>query len=164
MARKKYQWVGVRLDQFVGCKSNLATNRQTRMIAQYDENFEICGYLNSMNRSGLDDELLKRAKQGLKSLSFFGLTEYQNQSFLLFEKMFNNSLRIEKPEAIANSGKRSSTKVSRYKSSPFTDSVLDSLDKKMLKKITYLNRLDLKLYSYAKKIFFKRLEYFDIKF
>jgi hypothetical protein len=77
-------WRGVSLDEFMECEWSLAVNRQTRMLADYDEEFSVCSYLNSSSMTrettGMDEVLLRRAKRALHSLSFFGIAEYQYYS------------------------------------------------------------------------------------
>jgi hypothetical protein len=166
--RDQYDWEGVTLRQFVGCGEwNLASNRQTRMLAEYDQEFNLCGYLASVNKTTLDNELLARAQRSLVSLSFFGLAEYQNYSMRLFEKMFNSTLKFNKPDEIVNPGKLAKELASvrmRHKTNLLTDSVIGVLSKRMLRKINYLNRLDLSLYGYAKSLFYQRLKHHGIEF
>ncbi|RNA01771.1 heparan-sulfate 6-O-sulfotransferase 2-like isoform X1 [Brachionus plicatilis] len=70
------------LEEFLSCKYNLAINRQTWMLS--DRSYE-CD-----KKSDL--ELLAEAKNNLKKLAFFGLTEYQFYSQKLFEEIFEKKL------------------------------------------------------------------------
>lgn len=137
-------WRGVSLDQFMECKWNLAGNRQTWLLAQYDSTFSMCQYLNSSGsvNETLDQELLSRAINGLHSLSFFGLTEYQIESKKLFEKQFDNKFEF-------------STNTAKFNTA--TERTLKGLDQATTSRINELNYLDIKLYEYAKGLFFKRL-------
>ncbi len=67
------------------------------MLAVYDSNFTACDYLVKSQKgwsekTTLDKELLQRAKRGLRSLTFFGLSERQIESRDLFEKTFQQTL------------------------------------------------------------------------
>ena len=82
----KKPWPNLTLSGFIFCKSNWANNRQTVMLA----NLESVG---CFDRNYLDKEereriILETAKKNLESFSFFGLTEYMNESCDLFERQF----------------------------------------------------------------------------
>ena len=68
-------WSGVTLDEFTRCRSNLAANRQTRMLAD----LALIGCYNSTLRPTpqTDAIMLASAKRNLAAMAFFGLTEYQ---------------------------------------------------------------------------------------
>ncbi|GBP90220.1 Heparan-sulfate 6-O-sulfotransferase 1-A [Eumeta japonica] len=71
-------WRGVTLEQFAGCPWNLASNRQTRMLAD----LALVGCYNGTLRhrtSDTDRVLLASAKRNLAAMAYFGLTEYQKQ-------------------------------------------------------------------------------------
>lgn len=68
-------WFGVDLDEFAGCKSNLAVNRQTRMLS--DLALVGCYNQSSMTPYERDRIMLASAKRNLKAMSYFGLTEFQ---------------------------------------------------------------------------------------
>lgn len=68
-------WLGVQLDQFTNCESNLATNRQTRMMS--DLALVGCYNRTSMPQLERDRIMLASAKRNLASMAYFGLTEYQ---------------------------------------------------------------------------------------
>ena len=79
-------WPNLTTSSFISCESNWANNRQTMMLA----NLEAVGcfdkkYLTKENR---DRIILESAKENLKSISFFGLTEYMKESYAIFEKQF----------------------------------------------------------------------------
>lgn len=148
-------WRSVSFEKFVSCPNNLATNRQTRMLADQSmlvngKALNICSLLSSDLKNKLDNvELLERAIQGLNSLSFFGLTEYQQESRDLFNAMFKDTFKF-------------SGRVGQNGGS--TDRTLKALSDKELKQVERLNQLDLKLYKYAEELFFKRLDAFGIKY
>lgn len=68
-------WVGVNLEEFMDCDSNLATNRQTRMLS--DLALIGCYNKSSMPAHDRDRIMLASAKRNLAAMSYFGLTEYQ---------------------------------------------------------------------------------------
>lgn len=68
-------WLGVQLDQFANCESNLATNRQTRMMS--DLALIGCYNRSSMPQLERDRIMLASAKRNLAAMAYFGLTEYQ---------------------------------------------------------------------------------------
>lgn len=68
-------WTGVNLDEFTGCDSNLATNRQTRMLS--DLALIGCYNKSSMPAHARDRVMLASAKRNLATMSYFALTEYQ---------------------------------------------------------------------------------------
>lgn len=68
-------WLGVGLDEFARCSSNLAMNRQTRMLSDL-------ALIGCYNRSAMpshdhDSIMLASAKRNLAAMSYFGLTEFQ---------------------------------------------------------------------------------------
>ncbi|MCL4131274.1 UNVERIFIED_CONTAM: hypothetical protein GTU68_023968, partial [Idotea baltica] len=68
-------WADVTLEDFVSCKSNLANNRQTRMLA--DLSLVNCYDTTSMKPEERDTILLASAKNNLHRMALFGLTEFQ---------------------------------------------------------------------------------------
>lgn len=68
-------WMGVSLEEFMNCDSNLATNRQTRMLS--DLALVGCYNKSSMPSHERDRIMLASAKRNLAAMSYFGLTEYQ---------------------------------------------------------------------------------------
>lgn len=71
-------WSGVSLDDFADCSSNLAANRQTRMLA--DLALVGCYNKSAMPPVERDRVMLASAKRNLAAMSYFGLTEYQKVS------------------------------------------------------------------------------------
>ncbi|XP_060585135.1 heparan-sulfate 6-O-sulfotransferase 1-like [Ruditapes philippinarum] len=78
-------WEGVTLNEFMACKDNLATNRQTRMLADLTKS----GCYKKNKTMDQDDLRLKSAIQNIEQMAFFGLTRYQRETQKLFEKKFN---------------------------------------------------------------------------
>lgn len=84
--------MGVSLEEFTGCDSNLATNRQTRMLS--DLALVGCYNKSSMPAHERDRIMLASAKRNLAAMSYFGLTEYQKASVILFTRVqFCTSLK-----------------------------------------------------------------------
>lgn len=73
--------MGVSFDEFSSCDSNLATNRQTRMMSD----LSLIGCYNKSSMPGHERNriMLASAKRNLAALSYFGLTEYQKVSVLI---------------------------------------------------------------------------------
>lgn len=70
-------WQGVSLAEFTQCKSNLAANRQTRMLAD----LALIGCYNStMQPKQAEAVMLASAKRNLAAMAFFGLTEFQDST------------------------------------------------------------------------------------
>uniref|UniRef100_A0A2C9GSU1 Heparan-sulfate 6-O-sulfotransferase n=1 Tax=Anopheles atroparvus TaxID=41427 RepID=A0A2C9GSU1_ANOAO len=133
-------WNGVALDEFAGCESNLAANRQTRMLAD----LALVGCYNKtyMPTAERDRIMLASAKRNLAAMSYFGLTEYQKISQYIFEETFN--LRFAIPFEQHN------TTVSTVTMHGLTPAQRARIDK--------LNALDIELYAFAKKLMFQRFE------
>lgn len=134
----------ITFEEFIGCPWNLAFNRQTRMLADLRR-------VNCYNTTGISTEkrgkvMLESAMRNLREMAFFGLTEYQEESQYLFEKTFG--LKFQDPFTQFNlSETTAGTKTPKFNSS-------------MLSQIKALNSLDLKLYEFARDLFFKRSKRF----
>ncbi|KAJ6635297.1 Heparan-sulfate 6-O-sulfotransferase 3-B, partial [Pseudolycoriella hygida] len=133
-------WFGVGLDEFSSCKSNLAINRQTRMLS--DLALVGCYNQSSMTPFERDRVMLASAKRNLAAMSYFGLTEFQKISQYVFEETFN--LRFALPFEQHNATVSSST--------------MNNLRPDQRRKIEELNALDTELYSFAKKLLLQRFE------
>ncbi|XP_044726642.1 heparan-sulfate 6-O-sulfotransferase 2 [Chrysoperla carnea] len=131
-------WIGVQLDEFMECGSNLAVNRQTRMLA--DLSLVGCYNTTYMPKAERDRVMLASAKRNLATMAYFGLTEYQKISQYVFEETFN--LRFSVPFDQHNTTVSSIT--------------ISNLSSKQIRKINELNNLDLELYEFAKKLLFER--------
>ncbi|KAM9448363.1 heparan-sulfate 6-O-sulfotransferase 3-B-like isoform 2-T2 [Salvelinus alpinus] len=132
-------WSGVTLTEFMDCSSNLANNRQVRMLA--DLNLVGCYNLSSMNESDRNHILLGSAMNNLKNMAFYGLTEFQRKTQYLFERTF--SLRF-----IAAFTQINSTRAANV-----------DLSEAVRRRIEELNYLDVQLYEYAKDLFLQRFQY-----
>ena len=135
-------WSGVTLQEFMNCPHNLGNNRQARMLA----NLSLAGCYNqsAMPLGKRDEILLQSAKDNLKNMAFFGLTEYQTYTQFMFEKTFK--LRF----------------VDDFIQYNATHANQVHLSEKDRQRIIEINRLDIKLYQYAKDLFFQR--YNSMKF
>lgn len=120
------------------CPYNLADNRQTRMLA--DLSLVGCYNVSVMSEEERWAVLLDSAKQNLRSMAFFGLTEYQRKTQYLFERTFN--LEFIMPFTQVNGTRASSVEVP-----PETQL-----------RILQLNRWDVELYEYARDLFLQRFQ------
>ena len=130
----------ISLEEYILCNNNIGTNRQTRLLANYYHEKDGCNLFKRENRVFL----LESAKNVLKNMSFFGLTEYEDQSQKLFEKTFNKTFKINN---IVKRRKRKHGSIEIY----------NLLNATALETVKKLNILDVELYDYAKNLFFQRL-------
>ncbi|CAG9107465.1 unnamed protein product [Plutella xylostella] len=134
-------WRGVTLEQFASCQWNLASNRQTRMLAD----LALVGCYNGTLRhrsADSDRVLLASAKRNLAAMAYFGLTEFQKISQYVFEETFN--LRFAVPFQQHNATVSGAT--------------LAGLAPAQVARIRRLNSLDLELYEFARDLMFRRFE------
>jgi hypothetical protein len=132
------------------------------MLAAYDNElltsskFSLCEYLRKRKTNSMwDEELLARAKTSLtKRLSFFGLTDHQEQSRRLLERTFKGRLAFDESVEHRTSGVWNARKS--------TDQLLSELDEHVVQRIRQMNSLDVRLYEFARELFVKRLQYFKI--
>ncbi|XP_010217631.1 PREDICTED: heparan-sulfate 6-O-sulfotransferase 3 [Tinamus guttatus] len=136
---KGEDWSGVSLQEFMDCSYNLANNRQVRMLA--DLSLVGCYNLTFMNESERNMILLQSAKNNLKNMAFFGLTEFQRKTQYLFERTFN--LKFISPFTQFNVTRASNV----------------DIDEGVRQRIEELNFLDMQLYEYAKDLFLQRFQY-----
>ncbi|XP_019391712.1 PREDICTED: heparan-sulfate 6-O-sulfotransferase 2, partial [Crocodylus porosus] len=132
-------WSGCSLKEFMDCPYNLANNRQVRMLS--DLSLVGCYNLSVMPEEQRNKVLLDSAKENLKRMAFFGLTEFQRKTQYLFEKTFN--MNFISPFTQYNSTRASSVEI----------------DEQTQKRIEALNFLDMELYDYAKDLFLQRYQY-----
>lgn len=132
-------WSGVTLTEFMNCPSNLASNRQVRMLA--DLSLVGCYNLSSMNESQRNHILLSSAMSNLKNMAFYGLTEFQRKTQYMFERTF--SLRFISAFTQINSTRAANVDLSEL----------------VRKRIEDLNFLDVQLYEYAKDLFLQRFQF-----
>ncbi|KAM9820469.1 heparan-sulfate 6-O-sulfotransferase 3-B-like [Neosynchiropus ocellatus] len=132
-------WTGVPLADFMNCPSNLANNRQVRMLA--DLSLVGCYNMSSMSELERGRVLLASAKANLRNMAFYGLTEFQRKTQYLFERTFG--LRFIRAFTQINSTRAASIGISE----------------KVRWRIEGLNALDVELYEYAKELFLQRYQY-----
>ena len=132
-------WSGVTLRQFSSCPSNMAFNRQTRMLS--DLRLVNCYNTTGMTQNERDKLMLSSAKANLEKMAFFGITAQQSKSQYLFEDTFNLKFKVNFEE---------------QEEDQHSQSVIPDLDNDTLQKIKDLNKLDVELYEYAKALMNKR--------
>ena len=141
----KVGWSNVTLPKFLSCASNWGNNRQTMSIADLEK--VSCFNKNALSQEERDRQLLNSAKYNLKHrFSFFGLTEYEVESGLLFQETFGLKFRtmtVQKP-------------VSELHTAPILYSLWNS--NTTYHKIYQANHLDMQLYEYALDLFSSRLK------
>lgn len=173
-------WLNVTLDSFLACQTNLANNRQTRMLAHFDgkELKRFACFLNDIDNRTIhlkqkqqqqqqqqlvdayNRKMLLKAKENLNRMAFFAINEFQQQSKALFEKTFVDP--VDKKPLF-----RIDAQFEQLNST-FADQILnnnnnDSIDAwSRLDKIRELNSLDIELYDHAVNLFRKRLKEFNI--
>uniref|UniRef100_A0A3Q1HB84 Heparan-sulfate 6-O-sulfotransferase n=1 Tax=Acanthochromis polyacanthus TaxID=80966 RepID=A0A3Q1HB84_9TELE len=123
----------------MNCPSNLANNRQVRMLA--DLSLVGCYNMSSMSELERGRVLLASAKTNLRNMAFYGLTEFQRKTQYLFERTFG--LRFIRAFTQINSTRAASVGISE----------------KVRWRIEGLNALDVELYEYAKELFLRRYQY-----
>ena len=73
-------WQGVSLKEFMACETNLAVNRQTRMLADLD--LVDCYNTSTMSLAKREAIMVASAKTNLERMAYFGLTEEQRRPFV----------------------------------------------------------------------------------
>jgi hypothetical protein len=133
----------VTIQEFLDCNMNTANNRQTRMLAKYNEADTTCTHLTKQI------SLLENAKKTLLELKYFALNEYQLESQWLFEKMFSGDFKF-------------SIKLEQSQNE-YSSKLLNVLNQTLIEKIKEVNKLDVKLYEFACKLFFDRIDFYKNK-
>lgn len=130
-------WNDVTFDEFTQCPSNLANNRESRMLA--DLTLVGCYNLSFMSEKERNRLILQSAKENLVKMAFFGLQEDMRRSQYIFERTFG--LQFNKPLVNWNE----------------TTDVAE-LSPEQRERAKSLNLLDLEFYSFAKKLFYQRFD------
>lgn len=125
-------WSNATLEEFLGCKHNMAINRQTKMLANYDEL--------TCNNSTYEENLLSSAKATVRRLAYFGICDRQRESQLIFEKTFNLKFRRDFRQSEDNK----------------TQVMISKLPGDIVDQIIRVNNLDMRLYDYALSLFANR--------
>lgn len=131
-------WKGVKMDEFLACPHNLATNRMARMLA--DLNKSEC-YRNFLSRKAMLFRAVKwveSAKENLQLMEYFGLMEDEWGSDRLFSSVFKMTFN----------GKRK-----RYTAKTSNIKMTEAQFLNILRNI----ELDIHIYLFAKDLFDKRL-------
>ncbi|KAG7168528.1 heparan-sulfate 6-O-sulfotransferase 2-like [Homarus americanus] len=142
-------WENVTLEEFMECDSNLAINRQTRMLA--DLSLVGCYNKSMMQPEEREKAMLLSAKNNLKKMAFFGLTEFQEISQYLFEETFNLKFRVRFDQH----------------NQTISDMALQDIDLATRRRVEEINSIDIQLYEYAKMLLqqrFKKLSSQDLSF
>lgn len=129
-------WNNLTLMSFMNCRSNWAVNRQVMSLAD----LPTAGCYNRSYK-GRSSILLESAKSNLRKLAFFGLTEYQTENCLLFEKVFN----------VTFAAHLETREMASLNTAPFLQEIWNRTD--LYNKIAQINSLDMQLYEYALKVF-----------
>ncbi len=136
-------WTNVSLVDFYSCTSNWANNRQTMMVADLES--VGCFTQTAHPPETIQKTILESAKRNLAHrFPFFALTEYMNESVLLFERTFGMQF----------GQKLVQRSLSDIHSAPLLHSLWDSRD--LFDKIARANSLDMQLYEYALQLFSAR--------
>ncbi|XP_031786690.1 heparan-sulfate 6-O-sulfotransferase 2 isoform X2 [Nasonia vitripennis] len=133
-------WKGVTLEQFMACPHNLASNRQTRMLA--DLSLVGC-YNSSLSSIERDRLMLASAKRNLKYMPFFMLTEYQKVGQYSFEETFGMRFAVAFEQHNAT----------------LSAATMATLTPEQLDAVRRLNKLDLELYEFATNLAFQRFRH-----
>ncbi len=127
------------LDGFIHCDGNLGINRQTRMLANLSA--LDCKNVLLESHKTLEVSMLQSAKDNLQRLHFFGMTEHQHATQILFERTFNMTFKRDFVRNKTIASVRCKT-----------------VTKEQLDLVAKINHLDVQLYRFARKIFFSRLD------
>lgn len=141
-------WHNLTIEKFISCPYNLAINRQTWMLSNISA--IDCDFKKILQKPNLEQKLLNIAKRNIRNIAYFGLLEYPQESQFIFEKTF--SMKFKEPFQLWDTG-FANEYIKTFKQSD-----------EMLERLQALNSLDVKLYKYAKQIFFERYNYFARKY
>ena len=129
----------ISMEDFLDCDNNPAINRMTHMLAGYDTSE--CPPNSILSTQEMEQIVLKTAKYNLENMAYFGILEYLQESYQLFENIF-------------------SVKFVNYPD--FKDSASGSLafTSQQLQAIQTVNHLDLDLYNWAVRLLKDRIKNF----
>lgn len=133
-------WTGVDIEQFMDCSFNLASNRQTRMLA--DLNLVGCYNATATESEERGKVLLASAKANLARMAYFGLTEQQQASQYVFEETFKLDFEVAFEQYNAT----------------LSSLTFNELTQAQLERIRQLNNLDVELYAYASSLLDQRFQ------
>ena len=141
-------WKNVSFKEFLSCSSNWANNRQTFMLADLDKVY--CLNSTAMIVEERERILLETAKESLKRLSFFAVSEYMVESGMLFEHRFNVKL----------GGPIKQKQLQHLHSSSLLYEIWTNTT--LFNTIVSNNKLDMQLYQYALNLFNNRAKLFNM--
>ena len=130
-------WRQVSIHDFIACKSNLAINRMTRMLA--DLSLVNCYDRSNLSDKFVHDTMLQSAKDNLVKLSFFGIMDDLVKTQFLFENTFG--LRFN--DTFEQRGDRSD--------------IEKKFGVEVRVQVRELNKMDVELYEFGKKLFLERV-------
>lgn len=139
---EKKPWLDLNLDKFLSCESNWANNRQAMSLA--DLKLVGCYDKTLYTREERERLILKSAKDNLRQMPFFGMTEYMAESRTLFEKTFDVKFAVDLQQK----------EVSELHSAPLLQELWNNTT--LFGRVLSINRLDLELYNYALELFTER--------
>ena len=137
-------WVNVTLSKFLSCESNWANNRQTLSIADLET--VDCFNKKTLPHEERERRLLQSGMDNLRKFAFFGITEYQVESALLFEHTFRLTFRSKVEQKPAG----------KLHSAPMLNTLWNTAS--VYDRIAKANHLDMQLYEYALELFTSRLK------
>ena len=143
------EWLNVTLSTFLSCESNWANNRQTLSVADLET--VNCFNKKSLTLKDRERMLLQSAKENLRNFTFFGITEFQVESALLFEKTFGLQFR----------SKVEQKQVKDLHSAPMLNTLWNTAS--TYNRIAEANHLDMQLYEFALELFTTRLKALGIE-
>lgn len=132
-------WSNATLEEFISCHSNMAINRQTRMLADL-ENVECSNEFDSLISRERDSAMLESAKRNLDNMAFFGLCEHQTATQKMFERAFGVEFTVNFKQSDDNT----------------TKTLIETLPHPVRNKILEINHLDMELYRYSVEVFARR--------
>lgn len=138
-------WSNVTIEEFINCGSNMAINRQTRMLAALDLT-QCPKNPQELHSPSHERALLISAMNNLRRMAFFGLCEEQKASQIIFEKTFKLKFGTQFEQSEDNK----------------TRIMIDRLSPDIKLKIAQVNNLDMDLHQYAVSMFWNRLEQIDV--
>ena len=141
----------------MACEQNPANNRQTRMLALFDSEFNECSTnrnnIEAIDQEDYDEELLTRAKRTLNSMIFFAINEQQAASRFLFERELSSKEDFKFDVGLKQLNSIADSFYGKFR-----------LEKEhTIEQIKNINKLDLKLYEYAVGLFLEKIKHYNLE-
>ena len=143
-----YVWINVTLDKFMSCSSNWANNRQTLMLADLESVDCLNPY--KFTQKEREARLLQSAKDNLREMIFFGISEYMMESGQLLQYR----LSLQLPDLLKQKDLRF-----LHTKWLFADIWRNTA---LYNQIVQINKLDMQLYHFALQLFNERLQVLNI--